>query len=224
MQKRWFNIFSIISLVLFGAGDFILKASDKGEGQELHANRFLADALEDARHNYAGRTIPASAVVKFEVYRGFLADINKDGESEYIVAGTITGLDINYVMVYLWKNEKWLCTVLNSGLGGGIADLQLLDVNQDGTEEIYSVIKDEKQKQHCRIDGFCKDLSSELSPMFCWNAEDGMSISQNILLIEKSGMRCVRVDEIRYPESEDGDIKQQTYYYVYENGKFVRGQ
>ncbi|MBX7153070.1 hypothetical protein K1X84_15695 [bacterium] len=185
---------------------------------------FLKDAYLDAVEHFPEHITTPIDELHFSVYQGFSVDLDKDGVDEMIVAGDISGESIYVVMGYYWENNRWHCRILNRSLGGGIHDFRIIDVNNDGRSEIFSVLQDSQYKQYCKIYRFVPQNSDKFESLFVYQTEGGFVSSCNFLLLKakNNDIYKLRVDEVIYAADEEGgDIIQRTYVYTLNNNTFV---
>lgn len=190
----------------------------------LEEKDFLKDAYRDAIEHFPDHITTAIEELHFSVYQGFSVDLDKDGVDEMIVAGDISGESIYVVMGYYWENNNWHCRVLNRSLGGGIHDFRVVDVDNDGRSEIFSVLQDSQYKQYCKIYRFVPQNADKFENLFAYQTEGGFVSSCNFLLLKakNNDVYKLRVDEVIYAADEEGgDIIQRTYVYALSNNTFV---
>ncbi|MBL7995363.1 VCBS repeat-containing protein [bacterium] len=185
----------------------------------VNERNYVADAHMDASINYPGIIDKTPAQCEFILYKGFSSDLDRDGNEEIIVSGSLNE-KLTYVMVYYMDEGKWTCNIVNSCNGGSVFDIKIIDVDNDGFAEIYSVLLDENLRRFCRIE---KLVDHKFTSLFSLDTRGGLLFSCNISLMradEKQKYR-VRIDEVEYPEKEDGDVRQRTYFYKLEKNIFV---
>lgn len=190
----------------------------------LDEKDFLKDAYRDAIEHFPDRITRSVEDLQFSVYQGFSVDLDKDGQDEMVVSGDISGESVYIVMGYYWENNAWHCRVLNRSLGGSIHDLRVVDVNNDGRSEIFSVLQDSQYKQYCKIYRFNPLNPDKFENLFTYQTEGGFVSSCNFLLLKAKTNDAykLRVDEVIYAADEDGgDIIQRTYVYTLNNDAFV---
>ncbi len=190
---------------------------------ELTEETFIRDALKDALEHYSVMLNPDYHAYRFSMYEAFYTDLNQDGENEYIVSGSLSGQSYYVVMAYLLSSDEWNCQVLNRCMGGGINDVKVIDMNNDGFSEIYSVVQDRDYKRVCKIFSFSLSEKGKLSEWFCYHSGGGLLSSHNFSIFrsKNSDNYSLRIDEVIYPETEDGDVQQTTYIYKIVKREFV---
>ena len=190
--------------------DFVLGVNERN---------YIEDAFRDASVNYPGVIDKTPSQCEFIIYKGFTTDMDGDGNNELIVSGSLNE-KLTYVMVYYLDDGKWNCNIVNSCAGGSIFDIKVLDIDNDGYSEIYSVLLDKDLRRYCRIE---KLVDHKFTSLFSLDTKGGLSFSCNISLTradEKEKYR-VRIDEVEYPESDEGDVRQRTYFYKLDKNMFV---
>lgn len=188
-------------------------------GIGINERNYIADTYRDASINYPGVIDKSPAQCEFIMYKGFSADMDGDGNNELIVSGSLNE-KLTYVMVYYLEDGKWSCNIVNSCVGGSIFDIKIIDLDNDGKSEIYSVLLDEGLRRYCRIE---KLLNNKFTSIFSLDTKGGLSFSCNISLVradEKQKYR-IRIDEVEYPENDEGDVRQRTYFYRLDKEAFV---
>jgi hypothetical protein len=189
----------------------------------LTEKRFFEDALTDARKHYPQVQHVPIADSQFAVYQAYAVDLDREGEDEYVVSGEITACGVNVVLAYCLGEDGWSCTALNRSLGGAIESVQLLDINNDNRTEVFTLLHDEDMSRRCLIYGFSRTDSARFEELFRYETGGGWSSSHNIMLTQASSREYyrLRIDEILYPDSDEGSVTQNTYFYRLDNGKFV---
>lgn len=206
-----------------------LSAAVENGAEVIHANgepteeTFIKDALNDALHHYSLLLNQDYHVYKFSMYEAFFTDLNQDGENEYIVSGSLTGQSYYVVMAYFFESGAWTCVVLNRCVGGGINDVKVIDLDNDGFFEIFSVLQDRDYKRTCKIYRPSVDRAPGLIEMFSYNSSGGLLSSHNFSIFrsKNSDNYNLRIDEVLYPDTEDGDVQQTTYIYKIIKKEFV---
>lgn len=212
----------LLLIAAFNGGKLLAISSDADhERPVLNEERFLADAFADAVIHFQGSLTKSILECRFSVFQGYSVDMDRDGEDELVVAGDIVGERVDVVMVYHWDGKAWQVRVLNRARGGGIDDVQIIDINQDGISEVFSVLRDDGLRRYCRI--FSVTGDRQWCELFRFDSKGGFTNSCNISLVPPSGKFAyrVRVDEVTYPDSDEGEITQQTYFFTYHKGQFV---
>lgn len=215
------RIFGLLGLILYvGHGTAF---ADTGHSIDfvlgINERNFVEDTHRDASVNYPGVIDKAPSQCEFIMYKGFSTDLDCDGNDELIVSGSLNE-KLTYVMVYYLEDGKWSCNIVNSCEGGSIFDIKIIDVDNDGNSEIYSVLLDKDLRRYCRIE---KLVDHRFTSLFSLDTKGGLSFSCNISLMradEKQKYR-VRVDEVEYPENDEGDVRQRTYFYKFDKDVFV---
>ncbi len=202
-----------------------IKVSDGNPGQPgspLNERKYLEDAFRDAQIYFPGVIDKPIDQCHFSTDRGFSADLMHNGQFEFIVAGNIDG-QINYVLLYYSEEDQWRCEILNRCLGGSIFEVKVLDVDNDGALEVYSILKDVQLKKYCRISKLSGGESQKISVLFSLDTKGGLQSSYNISLMRSNDKESykVRVDEMEYPTDEGGDVHQRTYFYALVQNMFV---
>lgn len=184
---------------------------------------FIRDALKDAIEYGNLNLRPDSIGYNFNVYQGFYVDLDLDGEQEYVVSGEIAGQSYNLVMVYWWHTDHWNCRVLNRSVGGGINAIQVIDVDNDGRSEIFSVLQDHAMRRICKVHRCDKADTLSFHEVFNYVSEGGWTNSQNFSLYrpQTKDSYTLRVDEIIYQDEEEGDVRQNIYLYRFKDGIYV---
>lgn len=182
---------------------------------------FIRDALNDASTHYSLLINSDPRAYRFSIYEAYQVDFNQDDEPELVVAGSLSGQIYHVVMAYYKVADEWKCQVLNRSVGGGISDLKILDLDNDGLLEVFSVLQDRDLKRSCTIFHTSSYSGLPLSEMFCYRSKGGLTSSHNFSVFrpKNSGEYSLRIDEMIYPENEDGDVQQTTYIY-----KIVKNQ
>ncbi len=218
---KFLSAYTLIILVFNGGGLFAKPFDGDHERPVLNEERFLADAFADAIIHFPASMTKSMLECRFSVFQGYSVDLDRDGENEVVVAGGIVGERVDVVMVYQWDGKDWLVRVLNRARGGGIDDVQIIDINKDGCSEVFSVLRDDGLRRYCRIFSVTEDR--QWCELFRFDSKGGFTNSCNISLVPPFGAFAyrVRVDEVTYPDSDEGDIKQQTYFFAYHEGEFV---
>jgi hypothetical protein len=185
----------------------------------LNERNYIEDTYKDASVNYPGVIEKPVSQCDFSVYKGFSSDLDGDGNNELIVSGSLNE-KITYVLVYYLEEGKWTCNIVNSCEGGSVFDIKVIDVDNDEKPDIYSVLLDKNLRRYCRIE---RMINGAFTSLFSLDTKGGLSFSCNISLMrasEKEKYR-VRIDEVEYPETDEGDVKQRTYFYRLDKDVFV---
>lgn len=185
----------------------------------LNERNYIEDAYKDASVNYPGVIDKPVSQCDFSVYKGFSSDLDGDGNNELIVSGSLNE-KITYVMVYYLEDGRWTCNIVNSCEGGSVFDIKVIDVDKDDRPDIYSVLLDKDLRRYCRIE---RMINGAFTSLFSLDTKGGLSFSCNISLMrasEKEKYR-VRIDEVEYPDSDEGDVRQRTYFYRLDKDVFV---
>lgn len=211
-----------LPFVLF-IGRCVFGASGDGlaERPVLDENHFLHDAYADAVLNYPESLNKPMTECRFLIYQAFSVDLDSDGEGEYVVGGEIGGQRIQVVMAYTWNGTEWEAKILNRARGGGIDDLQVVDIDNNGETDVFSVVRDDALRRYCRI--YSVERGRHWREMFAFDSKGGFTNSCNISLTRAGGRDTyrVRVDEVTYPDSDEGEVEQRTYFFCIDNGQFV---
>lgn len=198
-----------------------LAASDDADIPPLTSRDYLRSAVHDADRQFGTSLAAEMDQLEFSVFHGFFEDLDEDGQSELIVAGDIVGKNVYYVLAYRWEREAWHCEVLNRARGGGIHMVQLVDCDNDGRSEIFSVLNDEEGRKFCSVYSFSKKTSKFCS-VFEMVTEPGFQSSYNFMLFHPEGSReyRLRIDKAEYPEDDGGQVKTRTDVYCMLDGRF----
>lgn len=185
----------------------------------LNERNYIEDTYKDASVNYPGVIEKPVSQCDFSVYKGFSSDLDGDGNNELIVSGSLNE-KITYVMVYYLEEGKWTCNIVNSCEGGSVFDIKVIDVDNDEKPDIYSVLLDKNLRRYCRIE---RMINGAFTSLFSLDTKGGLSFSCNISLMRASENEKyrVRIDEVEYPETDEGDVKQRTYFYRLDKDVFV---
>lgn len=185
----------------------------------LNERNYIEDTYRDASVNYPGVIEKPVSQCDFSVYKGFSSDLDGDGNNELIVSGSLNE-KITYVMAYYLEEGKWTCNIVNSCEGGSVFDVKVIDVDNDERPDIYSVLLDKNLRRYCRIE---RMINGAFTSLFSLDTKGGLSFSCNISLTranEKEKFR-VRIDEVEYPDTDEGDVRQRTYFYRLDKDVFV---
>lgn len=196
-----------------------LIVADTGILSSINERNYIEDAYRDAEVNYPGVIEKPISQCDFSVYKGFSSDLDGDGNTELVVSGSLNE-KLTYVMVYYIENGKWTCNIVNSCEGGSVFDIKVIDLDNNGKPEIYSVLLDKDLRRYCRIE---KMSEGRFSSLFSLDTKGGLSFSCNISLSRadvKEKYR-IRIDEVEYPESDEDDVRQRTYFYKLDREVFV---
>jgi hypothetical protein len=227
MRRCWIYLFVVILTLLscplvFGSEKISGDGNSEENSPALNERRYLEDAFRDAKDYFPGVIDKPVLQCQFTIDRGFTSDLIHNGHTEFIVSGNIDSR-INYVLLYYLENEQWHCSVLNRCLGGSVFDVKIIDVDNDGSSEIYSVLMDQDLRKYCRINKYFRDESDHVSTLFSLDTKGGLQSSYIISLMRSSDKECykVRVDEMEYPADDGGDVHQRTYFYALVQHMFV---
>lgn len=212
------RISTLFCLALFLSTGFGF-AGVLGNWTSLNERNYIEDTYRDASVNYPGVIEKPVSQCDFSVYKGFSSDLDGDGNNELIVSGSLNE-KITYVMVYYLEEGKWTCNIVNSCEGGSVFDIKVIDVDNDERPDIYSVLLDKNLRRYCRIE---RMINGAFTSLFSLDTKGGLSFSCNISLTrahEKEKFR-VRIDEVEYPDTDEGDVRQRTYFYRLEKDVFV---
>lgn len=198
-----------------------IRANDDSDIPPLTSRDYLQSAVQDADRQFGLSLATELDQLEFSVFHGFFEDLDDDGQSELIVAGDIVGKNIYYVLAYRWDEDRWRCEVLNRARGGGIHIVQLIDCDNDGRSEIFSVLNDEDGRKFCSVYSFSTQ-SRSFVPVFEMETESGFQCSYNFMLFHPEGSRQyrLRIDKAVYPEDEGGQVKTKTEVYGLRDGRF----
>jgi hypothetical protein len=224
MFRLYFAVVIFFAFILvWVTGADIPKCSAHPAHYELNEEAFIRDALNDAIQHYSLLLNPDYQAYRFSMYEAFYTDLNQDGENEYIVSGSIVGQSYYVIMAYYLESDVWKCQVLNRAVGGGITDIKVFDLDNDGFMEIYSVVQDRECRRSCKIFRYSMDYSTRLIEMFNYQSNGGLLSSHNFSIFrsKNSDKYSLRIDEVIYPETEDGDVQQTTYIYKIVKREFV---
>ncbi len=212
------RISTLFCLALFLSTGFGF-AGVLGNWTSLNERNYIEDTYRDASVNYPGVIEKPVSQCDFSVYKGFSSDLDGDGNNELIVSGSLNE-KITYVMVYYLEEGKWTCNIVNSCEGGSVFDIKVIDVDNDERPDIYSVLLDKNLRRYCRIE---RMINGAFTSLFSLDTKGGLSFSCNISLTrahEKEKFR-VRIDEVEYPDTDEGDVRQRTYFYRLDKDVFV---
>lgn len=212
------RISTLFCLALFLSTGFGF-AGVLGNWTSVNERNYIEDTYRDASVNYPGVIEKPVSQCDFSVYKGFSSDLDGDGNNELIVSGSLNE-KITYVMVYYLEDGKWTCNIVNSCEGGSVFDVKVIDVDNDERPDIYSVLLDKNLRRYCRIE---RMINGAFTSLFSLDTKGGLSFSCNISLTranEKEKFR-VRIDEVEYPDTDEGDVRQRTYFYRLDKDVFV---
>jgi len=206
-------LYTLASMVFLSVN---VLADDNAEGVTvLTPKEFLNDAYRDAQLNFADQLMKPIDESEFSVYQGFYADLDGDGQNEMVVSGEILGQELYYVMAYALKGDQWVCQILNRSYGGGINGFQIIDMNNDGHAEVFSVLQNKEHQQFCKIYQTDSRNDTVFSQLFSYETPGGFEKSCNFMMVKADECKNyrLRVDEVVYGTGEEGDIQQHTYFY-----------
>jgi len=197
-------------------------AVDESDIPPLTSRDYLHNAAVDAEKHFGLPLTKELDNLEFSVFHGFFEDLDDDGQSELIVAGDIIGKNVYYVLAYHWDRQQWRCKVLNRSFGGGIQNVQLIDCDNDGRSEVFSVLADDDGRRFCSVYRFSPETDQFVS-VFEKETEPGFQCSYNFMLFHPEGSReyRLRIDKAEYPEEEGGAVQTKTVFYQMEHGQFV---
>lgn len=207
------------TLVAFFILPLVLLTS-RGLCQAPSDEQFKIDAYQDALDHFASDLALTLDGSTYTLYKGFTADLDGDGVLEWIVSGSLNEQMVS-VIVYYRSMDGWQHRVMNRCLGGSVVDIRIVDVDNDGRPDVYSVLQDADLKRYCRIASMSR--GGECTEIFRLDTPGGLYCSSNISLTRASENESyrVRVDEIDYPTTDDGDVHQKIYFYKIVNRVFV---
>lgn len=223
MLRHYFTKFIPFAVwfLFTGAGSAQVNASGRYDAPTEET--FIRDALQDAMEHFSVLLNPDYHAYRFSVYEAIFADLNMNSENEYIIAGSLAGQSYYIVMAYYLEEDEWKCQVLNRSVGGGIHDVKVIDLDNDGLMEIYTVVQDREYRRTCKIYRCAVLPEVKLVEMFSFKSGGGFSSSHNFSIFRPRNMDnySLRIDEVLYPETEDGDVQQTTYIYKIVKREFV---